>query len=85
MLREAVDDRGGQRPGANIVPIVARPDDVRDVVGAQHERLDELDANPPFVAGTFIVAGSRLALLDLDALLALARRTSGATADTETR
>jgi hypothetical protein len=30
---------------------------------------DDIDAAPSFVAGTFIVSGHRLALLDLDTLL----------------
>jgi chemotaxis signal transduction protein len=48
------------------------------------EADDERDSNPPFVAGTFIVAGSRLALLDLDALLAPVRVAPGSTTDAHT-
>jgi chemotaxis signal transduction protein len=35
----------------------------------EDREAEEIESRPPFVAGTFIVSGDRLALLDLDALL----------------
>jgi chemotaxis signal transduction protein len=35
----------------------------------EDREADEIESQPPFVAGTFIVSGNRLALLDLDTLL----------------
>src|SRR6185295_7377881 len=35
----------------------------------EDREADDIESTPPFVAGTFIVGGDRLALLDLDSLL----------------